>query len=159
RGAGSIRSRDALGGWLYGTAHRIAANARRRQARHSGPPVDPESMSADAPPDLGWREACAILHEELDRLPDRFRLPLLLCYLEGKSREEAARELGWSGGSVKGRLERGREMLRQRLTARGVTLSAGLLSAAVVPQTLAVPPDLLAAVLRRAAPFSGALVK
>src|SRR5438477_439630 len=67
------------------------------------------------PPDLSWREAVTILHEELDRLPDSYRLPLLLCYLEAQSREEAAKSLGWQPGSVKGRLERGRRLLAGRL--------------------------------------------
>jgi endonuclease/exonuclease/phosphatase family metal-dependent hydrolase len=69
----------------------------------------------------------------LDRLPDSYRLPLLLCYLEGKSRDEAAAELGWSVGIVKGCLERGRLRLRDRLQRRGVALSAGLLAAVAVP--------------------------
>src|SRR4029450_4940987 len=76
-------------------------------------------------PDPSWREAVAALHEELDRLPDRHRLPLLLCYLEGLSRDQAARRLGWTVGSVKGRLERGRELLRRRLGGRGIALAAG----------------------------------
>ena len=80
------------------------------------------------PPDLSWREACAALHEELDRLPDKYRLPLLLCYLGDRSRDEAAQALGWRLGVVKGRLERGRERLRRRLARRGIDLSVGLLA-------------------------------
>jgi RNA polymerase sigma factor (sigma-70 family) len=125
----TIRQPASLGGWLYGVAHRLALKARSRSARRaqaeSGRPAGP----ADGPPDLSWREACAILHEELDRLPDTYRLPLLLCYLEGKSRDEAAGLLGCSVGALHGRLERGRDRLRSRLLRRGVTLSAGLLSA------------------------------
>jgi hypothetical protein len=85
-----------------------------------------------------------MLHEELNQLPDRYRLPLVLCYLEGKSRDEAAKQIGWSIASVRGRLERGRDRLRRRLIRRGIDLSAGLLAvlsgerslAAIVPATL-----------------------
>ncbi len=74
---------------------------------------------------------CVILEEEVARLPERFRNPLLLCCWEGKSRDEAAQQLGWSLGTVKARLERGRQMLRQRLARRGLTLAAGLLALSV----------------------------
>src|SRR5262249_57253271 len=80
-------------------------------------------------PDLSWREACAALHEELDRLPDCYRLPLLLCYLEGKTRDEAAQELGCSLNTVKKRLELGPGRPRRRLAPRGLALGAGLLAA------------------------------
>jgi RNA polymerase sigma factor (sigma-70 family) len=126
RNGHAIRRHQALGGWLCGVAHRIALKAlagtvRRRLAEQRKP-----TPQADAP-DLSWREACAILHEELDRLPDVYRLPLILCYLEGKSRDEAAQLLGWKTDVLRGRLERGRDRLRGRLTRRGVTLTAGLL--------------------------------
>src|SRR5205823_6083292 len=112
------------------------------------------SEAAPAAPDLGWREACAALHQELDRLPDQYRLPLVLCYLRGLSRDEAARQLGWTMQSLKGRLERGRLLLRDRLVRRGITLSAGLL-AALEDSTTArpasagatVPPRLIQATL------------
>src|SRR5205814_1305040 len=74
-------------------------------------------------------EAVVALHAELDRLPDKQRLPLLLCYLEGLSRDEAAARLRRTVGAVKADLERGRLVLRGRLSRRGVTLSAGLLAA------------------------------
>jgi RNA polymerase sigma factor (sigma-70 family) len=131
RRAKLVRWRASIGSWLFGVAHRVAVRARadaRRRRRHEGAAREPSPTAAD-PPDLSWREACAMLHDELDRLPDKFRLPLLLCYLDGKSRDEAARELGWTAGSVKGRLERGRAVLRDRLLRRGVTLTAGLFAA------------------------------
>src|SRR5262245_2375292 len=112
-----VKSGRSLGSWLFGVAHRIAVNARSRRARlesRERTNEEPPHPAAD-PPDLSWREASTILHEELIRLPDKLRLPLLLCYLEGKSRDEAAAELGWSAGVVKGRLERGRLRLRARL--------------------------------------------
>src|SRR5439155_23487964 len=132
RSVRSIRHRQSVGGWLYGVAHRLAvkglARARRRRVVE-GRASASRTEEAHAP-DISWREACAILHEELDRLADKHRLPLLLCYLDGKSRDEAAKQLGWSISSLRGHLERGRTRLRARLARRGVTLSAGLLAAA-----------------------------
>ena len=106
-----------------------AAPAKRQEARAT--PAGPTT-----PTDLSWQEACDLLHAELDRLPETYRAPLLLCYLEGKTRDEAAAALGVTLGAVKGRLERGREMLRARLARRGVTLSVGLLTAVAAPQAV-----------------------
>src|SRR5262249_35395688 len=98
-----------------------------------------------------WREMCELLDAELQALPDAFRAPLVLCYLEGLTRDEAARQLGWSAGMVKGRLERGREMLRDRLTRRGVTVSAALLGTLLRQgATSAVTDALTAATVRGA---------
>ncbi|HKB01250.1 MAG TPA: sigma-70 family RNA polymerase sigma factor, partial [Gemmataceae bacterium] len=128
--APSIRDDRALGPWLSGVAHRVAlrAEAARRRREHLEAKA-PVKRKPEA--DLLWTEACAILHEELDRLPDLHRQPLLLCYLHGLTRDEAAVELGRTLASVKKSLERGRELLRRRLKKRGVTLSAGLLAAVV----------------------------
>jgi RNA polymerase sigma factor (sigma-70 family) len=122
---------ESIGRWLYAVAHRIAVHARANAARRRNREASAgrQRQVEAAKPDLSWREACAILHEELDRLPERFRLPLLLCYLQGQSRDEAARNLGWTPGTVKGRLERGRQELASRLARRGIGLSAGLLAA------------------------------
>jgi RNA polymerase sigma factor (sigma-70 family) len=152
--ARSARWRASLGGWLYAVAHRIAVRMRssehRRTRRESH-----VARRAEAPapvPDLSWQEAVAVLHEELDRLPDRFRLPLLLCYLEGLSRDEAATQLGWTPGTLRGRLARGRRALARRLTRRGITLSAGLLAVVTGSETtaLAAPPNLIGATLQTA---------
>jgi RNA polymerase sigma factor (sigma-70 family) len=127
RDAKSIRKGQSVGSWLYGVAHRLALQARVGRARRSrieGKARTPVPTQADP----SWKEACVTLHEELDRLPDKYRLPLLLCYLDGKSRDEAAAELGWSLNVVRGHLERGREQLRRRLERRGIGLSAGLLA-------------------------------
>ncbi len=132
RKAGSIGRRDLLANWLYGVAYRVAARARsdaaRRKAReaqaalrHTGDPL--EEISA--------RELCVALDEELLRLPERFRLPLLLCCVEGQTRDEAARQLNWSVRTISRRLEAGRELLRGRLSRRGVALPAALLAGAV----------------------------
>src|SRR5262249_27375580 len=125
--AGTIRGTQAVGGWLFCVARRIALAirrgcARRQQCEGRAPPRDEET------PDLSWSEGRDILHEEVARLPENYRLPILLCYLEGRTREEAARHLDWTTGTLIGRLERGRKMLRGRLLKRGVALSAGLLA-------------------------------
>src|SRR5262249_15076576 len=81
--------------------------------------------------DITWRELRAVLDEELQRLPERYRAPLILCYLEGKTRDEAAQQLGCAPGALHGLLERGRKLLRDHLTQRGLTLSAALFAAAL----------------------------
>ena len=126
----AIRKKQALGPWLYGVAHRIAVRARDTAGRRRTllKKAMPATDEAPPTPDLSWREACGVLHEELDKLPDSVRLPLVLCYLDGLSRDEAAHQLGWSLNEVRGRLERGRERLRKRLERRGIALSAGLLA-------------------------------
>src|SRR6185312_7924606 len=82
--------------------------------------------------DLSWRDVRILIDEELLRLPEKLRWPLVLCYLEENTQDEAARRLGWPRGTLKRRLERGRERLRIRLTRRGVTLGAGLFAAALM---------------------------
>jgi RNA polymerase sigma factor (sigma-70 family) len=142
RKAGAIRRRASLVSWLHGVAYRCAArvrsaNARRR--RHEGQAI-PEPATT-APPDLAWCEVRQVLDEELARLPEKYEAPLVLCYLRGMTQCEAARELGWSTGVLRGRLDRGRERLRARLARRGLALSAGLLAAAVASDAgAAVPP-------------------
>jgi RNA polymerase sigma factor (sigma-70 family) len=129
RKASSVRWQEGLGTWLYAVAHRVAVHARSTtlvRLRHEEQAAS-QARTTAAAAELTCREACDAVHEELERLPERLRLPLLLCYLEGKSRDEAAGQLGVSVGTVKGRLERGRNLLRQRLRRRGVPLTAGLL--------------------------------
>ncbi len=127
--ARSVRWEASVGGWLTAVAHRVAVRTRARAALRQGREVQSEhhDPAAKEGEELLWREACAILHEELDRLPDAFRRPLVLCYIEGLTRDEAAQSLGCSLDTVKGRLERGRARLRGRLERRGVSFSAGLL--------------------------------
>src|SRR4051794_29236215 len=122
RRAGRLHGRTSLSGWLYTVAVRLA----RRAARRAKPGLpDPVPDRRPGPSDeLSARELLAALDEELARLPEPFRLAVVLCCLEGLSRDEAALRLGCSFGSLKGRLERGRELLRRRLAARGVSLSA-----------------------------------
>jgi RNA polymerase sigma factor (sigma-70 family) len=141
----------SLGGWLFAVAHRVALrvvrNRQRKNRREAG--ARPRVSAVEPGADLSWREAVAALHEALDALPDRYRLPLILCYLEGLSRDEAAAQLGWRVNTVKSGLQRGRERLRADLARRGVTLGAGLFTALVVARTSAsASPELLAATLR-----------
>ncbi len=146
-----IRRRQSLGAWLYGVAHRLALQARSaaiRRSRHEARKVAAHFVE---PADLSWTEACAILHEELDRLPEIYRMPLLLRYLEGKSRDEAANLLGCTWNVLHGRLERGRDRLRARLTKRGVTLAAGLLAAVNSSAPAAGPSDAMIEALLTAA--------
>jgi RNA polymerase sigma factor (sigma-70 family) len=149
----SIRQRQSLAGWLHGVACRVARKLRVSQARRRAQGGEvPEVPARDGPPDLSWQEAKAILDEEVERLPERYRAPVVLCYLEGQTRDDAARQLGWSLGTLRGRLERGRLRLRARLIRRGVTLSASLLAADLAAPAMAqVPPTLAVAAVRSAA--------
>jgi RNA polymerase sigma factor (sigma-70 family) len=137
----AVRKAESLGAWLYGVAHRTSVRARDTARRRNGLlRIAAKPIDAGAP-DLSWKEACAVLHQELEKLPDTLRLPLMLCYLDGQSRDEAAAQLGWSLNEVRGRLERGRSRLRARLQKRGIALSAGLLAAAArTSVTAGVPP-------------------
>ncbi|HJZ92016.1 MAG TPA: sigma-70 family RNA polymerase sigma factor [Gemmataceae bacterium] len=138
RRPGAVRGGQALGSWLFAVAHRVALQARATRKRRER--LEAKSLARrETVSESSWREACAVLHEELDRLPNASRRPLILCYLEGASRDEAAQQLGRTLNSVKKSLEKGREALRKRLARRGVTLSAGLLSAVAEEDASAVP--------------------
>lgn len=125
--AAAIRQAESIGSWLYGVAHRIAVRMRQCAARRRAVEAVARLPVAVEPPEMSWNEACAAIHQEIDRLPERLRRPLLLCCLEGRSRSQTAKDLGCSLQVVKGRLERGRNLLRRRLIRRGLALSAGML--------------------------------
>jgi RNA polymerase sigma factor (sigma-70 family) len=131
RQAGKIRNPDALAGWLHTTAYRVSSKLRRQSARRSETERNVANRESANGVDLSWREVAAALHEQLSRLPEKYRLPLVLCYLEGRTQDEAARQLGWTPGKLKGMLDRGRCRLRTRLEQRGLTLSAALLTISV----------------------------
>src|SRR5262249_59706696 len=107
--------------WLYGVAQRRArkaqaqTNRRRQQERRA----DPVATVAEPSRELAWRELRSTLEEELNRLPEKYRLPLILCYLEGLTHEEAARRLGWPVGAISYRLGRCREVLGERVRGGG----------------------------------------
>jgi RNA polymerase sigma factor (sigma-70 family) len=128
RKAASVRPPDRLAAWLHGVARQVALRLlrgetrRRRRESHR----TPSCPAAEPLEELSARELLLIFDEELLRLPEAYRLPLTLCALEGLTQDEAARRLGWTAGSVKGRLERGRVRLHARLARRGLTLAAAL---------------------------------
>lgn len=132
--AKSIREGQNLANWLYTTTCRIAARARRRRTTALENAPEPSAVSA-VDTDLVWCEVRTVLDEELQRLPERLRSPLLLCYLSGLTREEAAKQLGWSLGTLKRRLQEGRAALRKRLERRGIS-AAGLALAVLSPMAL-----------------------
>jgi RNA polymerase sigma factor (sigma-70 family) len=128
RKAGSIRDRSALGHWLHGAAHRIAVRSKVRSRREWAPilpVVEPRAPRIED--DLDRRELRQVLHEEIDRLPERLRQPVLMCYLDGRTNLDAARLLDCPASTIKDRLGRAREILRDRLGRRGIALSAMLL--------------------------------
>jgi RNA polymerase sigma factor (sigma-70 family) len=158
RKAGSIRAGESLGGWLHRVATHAALKARAAAAARRARERRGETMSLSDPADEAVRrELRPILDEELQGLPDRYRLPLVLCYLEERTHAQAARELGCALGSMARRLERGRELLRARLARRGVTLAAApfaaLLTEAAAPA--AVPRTLADTAVRAALAFAG----
>jgi RNA polymerase sigma factor (sigma-70 family) len=136
RKAETIRNHRVLAAWLHEVAYRNSIRVRAKRARRQ----DREQQSAalcstTITPDhehvLSMIEVRPVLHEEVSKLPDKYRLPIVLSYIEGKSNEEVAARLGWPVGTVKGRLSRARDLLRSRLSRRGVVLSAVFISAAL----------------------------
>jgi RNA polymerase sigma factor (sigma-70 family) len=130
RKAAALRPNDPVGNWLHGVARRVALRARSNLARHRTRlgPVDSLAIhEGEAEADVSLSEIREVIDQELARLPTDYRTAVVLCYLEGLSHEDAARQLGWPLGTVKGRLARARVLLRERLTRRGLatTLSAG----------------------------------
>jgi len=155
RKAQALRKRESLASWLYGVAYRIAHNARVRAARRrkherrvvSMPPAPCEDIGADVRP---------LVVDELQRLPEKYRAPLVLCYLQGLTNEQAAEQLHWPSGTVKGRLARAREVLRGRLARRGLALTATALTAtlAETSASAAMPAALVATTVRVALPIA-----
>jgi RNA polymerase sigma factor (sigma-70 family) len=138
RKAESLRIPHSVAAFLHGVASRIARKAQataQRRRRHEAQAAMPRS--SDPFVVVEQQELRALLEEELGRLPEKYRAPLVLCYLEGLSYTEAARQLGWRDGTVCGRLARARELLRQRLSRRGLTLSGTALAAALSESTSA----------------------
>src|SRR5262245_34038456 len=133
RKAANVRPPGALAGWLHGVAYRVALKARTAALRRRHEDLAPDLAPPDPRPDplmeLTAREALRALEDEVQRLPEAYRLPVVLCCLHGATQEEAARQLGCTPGSVKGRLERGRARLHARLARRGLPLSAALAAA------------------------------
>jgi RNA polymerase sigma factor (sigma-70 family) len=130
RKAASIGQPELLSAWLHGVAYRVAVRARDNTARRRAYECQALAGSAPDPTQtVAWRELRPLLDEEVNRLPDKYRLPFILCYLDGKTNEEVARSLGCPTGTVLSRLSRARERLRRRLVQRGITLATGVFAA------------------------------
>jgi RNA polymerase sigma factor (sigma-70 family) len=153
RKATTISKNTSVGSWLYGVAQRVALRAKadlaRRRARdRQAPPRQPAEPAAE----VIERDVHSLLEEEVNRLPKKYRLPVLLCYLEGKTFAEAARQLRCPLGTVSTRLAWARQRLRSRLSRHGLAVSvAGFTTLlAQQPGSAAVPPALLEATIKAA---------
>ncbi|QDV38926.1 RNA polymerase sigma factor [Tautonia plasticadhaerens] len=157
RRAGSIGRRRSVAAWLHGVACRVSRKARlsaaRRRVRERRVADAVPASACDRPPD----DLAPVLHEELGRLPESYRAPVVLCYLEGLTHEQAAALLGWPVGTVKGRLARARDLLRTRLARRGLAPAAvGALAATIAARRsiAAVPRSLIDPTTRLAVEFA-----
>jgi RNA polymerase sigma factor (sigma-70 family) len=128
--AGAVRNRDSVASWLYGVALRVASRARvtaiRRRIRDRRTNMAAQAAAAMEPRQAEPAPAesddrAQVLYQEVGRLPEKFRAPIVLCYLEGLTHDEAATRLSWPVGTIRSRLSRGRDALRHRLSRRGVT--------------------------------------
>jgi RNA polymerase sigma factor (sigma-70 family) len=160
RKAHSIVPRENVANWLFGVAYRTAVKARmlmgiradRQRQLQAAPPPGPEEKV--------WLDLLPLLDQELAGLPERYRAPIVLCDLEGKTRKEAARQLGWPEGTVAGRLARGRALLARRLQRRAVAVSGGSLAVFLAQQAAAgaVQSPLVTATVRAALAITGSAV-
>ena len=144
RKAGSLWVRDSLAPWLHRVARRAAIRALSATGRRRGVEARKAELNRDRPdtsqpPD----DLLAALHEEIDRLPVAYRTAILVCDIQGRTHEQAARELRWPLGTVKGRLSRARERLRGRLTRRGIALPAAAFAGALLDKASAGMPTAL----------------
>jgi len=159
--ARSLWVRDSLGPWLHRVAYRVATRARssaaRRRKHERRAAATRQTLVSNR---ADWDDTVALLHEEIDRLPERYRVPVVICDLQGLTHEKAARHLGWPVGTVKSRLARARELLRDRLSRRDLEMPAGLLTAgkglggAFPAVECVVPGALVESTVQAAAPFA-----
>lgn len=152
RKAASIRKAHSVASWLHGVAFRAAANLKRKVSRQPECASTIDEVPQKETWDPTWSEVRQMLDDEVQRLPPRLQAPVLLCCLEGKTRDEAAEALGWRLSTLRGRLERGRELLRSRLSRRGLSLSGALLTSLLTQNTstAALPSALLARIAHSA---------
>jgi RNA polymerase sigma factor (sigma-70 family) len=133
RKAGSIGKYQSVGSWLYKVAYRVALRARARLAlqrrrEQQLPDAEIDELACTPIDEIAWRELRPLLDREVQQLPEKYRTPFVLCYLEGKTNEEAAREMGCPEGTVYSRLAWARARLRDRLSRRGVLFQAAPLA-------------------------------
>ncbi len=155
--AHSIRKTQALASWLHGVAHRVALRARRDAERRRLHEREAQPMSAKANiVEADWREVQATLDEEIQALAEKYRVPFVLCFLEGKSRAEVACELGLKEGTVWSRLSKARKLLQEQLGRRGIALPALLAVASLSGgKAWALPGRLIESTVRVAAGAGG----
>jgi RNA polymerase sigma factor (sigma-70 family) len=158
RRAAAIRRRELVGHWLHGVARRVALRSRaqraRRQVHETAALQTAANGAATGPGCEGQPELHAILDDELARLPASLRSPVVLCYLEGLTHDEAAGRLRWPVGTLRSRMARARDLLRRRLARRGVTADGAAITAALARQS--VPPELIDATARASFGFANA---
>ena len=170
RSGGSVRRQESVASWLYGVSLRVAARFRKGQIRRRVEHQSDDDLDAVEAQVLDgaarWNESAEIVHQEVGRLAEKYRGPIVLCYLEGLTHDQAAARLKWPVGTVRSRLSRGRDRLRGRLVRRGVTApsvlgplaawlgaevgttaQAAALTRAILP---AVPASLVASTVRSA---------
>ena len=146
RKAASVMPREKLGNWLYGVAFQTAMNARATRAKRRVRERPAWEMTEpEAVPDEHADELLSRLDREVARLPEKYRLPIVLCELEGKTHRQAAEQLGWPVGTVSGRLSRARVMLASRLSRPGTPLTVGALGVLLAHDAAwaGVPPELV----------------
>jgi RNA polymerase sigma factor (sigma-70 family) len=156
RKAGSISQSESLGGWLFRVAYRVALRARRPETSS----LEDEPAAPEAATDLVWRDLRPVLDQEINRLPRKYSEAIIFCYFQGKTHEQAARELGCTKGALGVRLMRARELLRGRLTRRGLALPAVVFAATLTNNLApaAVPASLIGKTLACAASGTAAAV-
>jgi RNA polymerase sigma factor (sigma-70 family) len=157
RRASAIRKQASVASWLHRVAYHTALEARAQAARWPVPIYEDVAMpQAEPAAEAARREQMAILHEELSRLGDKYRAPLVLCYLNDKTQHEAARQLAWSICTFRRRLAQARERLRRRLHRRGVSLSLMVAAGSLPPPapSAALPAGLVLATVRAAGAFA-----
>ena len=140
-----------LANWLYGVALRTASHVKSKRAQRNRVEREAGAMPAKSEVSgMNYEQLWNVLDEEINQLPPKYALPLVLCYLEGKTSVEAATQLGWPEGSMSRRLARAKDLLRVRLTKRGMAMSAVLLAAAVFarPASACAPAQLVAATVK-----------
>jgi RNA polymerase sigma factor (sigma-70 family) len=156
RRAAVVWPRDRVGAWLYGVACRTALKARARSERRRTREQPLEDVADPAAEDKDLRELRALLDHELSRLPEKYRLAVLLCDLEGQTHQQVAERLGWPMGTVSTRLHHGRKLLARRLGRLGLGVTAGTLAVTLarVGRAGDVPPALIAAIAAAARLFA-----
>src|SRR6516164_139566 len=152
----TVRKHASLASWLHGVAHRLALRAKAGAATRRRHEAQASVCQPMPPDDVSWGEVRAVLDAELAALPEKWRLPLVLCYLEGRTQDEAAAQIGWSPRTLRRRLEEARTGLGRRLSRRGVAWSAAL-SAVLLSESgasAALSPGLLDSTIKAASLFA-----